>query len=93
IFLPVDQPFLPPALLRRMARLWREGARMVAPQVEGELRGAPALFDRALWPELYKVEGDVGGRAVLRRYPEAVKTLAVDPAWLRDLDRPEDLNL
>jgi molybdenum cofactor cytidylyltransferase len=91
IFLPVDQPFVPYTLLRRMAQQWRRGAAIVAPSVDGELRGAPALFDRALWPELRQVTGDVGGRPVLRRHAATVQTLPVEPDWLRDLDTPEDL--
>src|SRR5690606_12075971 len=58
IFVPVDQPFVPPALLRRLIQCWRTGAPLAAPRVEGEIRGAPALFDRTLWPELLAVRGD-----------------------------------
>jgi molybdenum cofactor cytidylyltransferase len=92
-FLPVDQPYVPHALLRRMVRRWQAGAAIVAPTVGGELRGAPALFDRALWPELLEVTGDVGGRSVLRRHADSVQTLAVEADWLRDVDTPADLSV
>jgi CTP:molybdopterin cytidylyltransferase MocA len=59
--------------------------------VEGELRGAPALFDRSLWPELLAVTGDVGGRAVLRAHASEVQRVEAEAAWLRDVDAPEDL--
>jgi molybdenum cofactor cytidylyltransferase len=91
IFLPVDQPFVPSALLRRLVQLWRQGASIAAPSVAGEVRGAPALFDRTLWPELRQITGDVGGRSVLRRYASRVQTFPVEPEWLHDLDTPEDL--
>src|SRR5262245_50444949 len=55
ILCPVDQPFMPPLLLAQLAQAWQAGALLVAPTVDGELRGAPALFDRSLWPELYVV--------------------------------------
>jgi molybdenum cofactor cytidylyltransferase len=91
IFLPVDQPFVPPVLLRRLAHGWRRGADLVAPTVDGALRGAPALFDRRMWPELMAVEGDTGGRALLRRYAAHVQRVPAAASWLRDLDTPEDL--
>jgi molybdenum cofactor cytidylyltransferase len=91
LILPVDQPYLSPVVLRRMFALWRTGASLVAPLVDGGMRGAPALFDRSLWPELFTVEGDTGGRAVLQRHREQVTPIAVPGEQLRDIDTPADL--
>jgi molybdenum cofactor cytidylyltransferase len=89
--LPVDQPFLESALLRRLFALWRRGANLAAPEVEGELRGAPALFDRRFFSALAAVQGDQGGRSVLQAHAAAAARLPVAPALLRDVDRPGDL--
>jgi molybdenum cofactor cytidylyltransferase len=91
IFLPVDQPYVEPVLLQQLAAIWQEGAVIAAPVVAGELRGAPALFDRSLWPELHQVKGDVGGRPVLRAHAGQVHTIDTPAAWLRDVDTPQDL--
>jgi molybdenum cofactor cytidylyltransferase len=91
IWLPVDQPFLEPALLARLTAAWRQGADLVAPSVDGELRGAPALFDRRRWPALLAVTGDRGGRAVLQQYAAEVITIPTAAATLRDIDSPQDL--
>jgi molybdenum cofactor cytidylyltransferase len=91
IFFPVDQPYMPPLLLAQLAAAWQAGARIVAPRVDGELRGAPALFDRTIWPELQQVKGDVGARGILRAHTDIVQTIDAPAAWLRDLDTPEDL--
>ena len=91
IFMPVDQPFAPPLLLRQLVRAWQTGAPMAAPRVDGVLRGAPALFDRSLWPELSAMRGDVGGRALLRRHGAEVAGIPVAGELLRDWDRPEDM--
>ena len=91
IFLPVDQPFVPAALLRRLLQLWREGCGLAAPQVDGHIRGAPGLFDRAYWPELLQVRGDKGGRDVLRKYASQVGVVDVDGRVLVDVDTPSDL--
>lgn len=92
IWLPVDQPYLEAALLARLAAAWRRGADLVAPVVEGEMRGAPALFDRSRWPALLQVEGDVGGRAVLRQFAGQVAMVPTSAASLRDVDYPQDLS-
>jgi len=91
IFMPVDQPFAPALLLRQLVRAWQTGAPMAAPSVTGSLRGAPALFDRSLWPELLAMKGDVGGRVLLRRYDAEVAGIPVAGELLRDWDRPEDM--
>jgi CTP:molybdopterin cytidylyltransferase MocA len=91
IWMPVDQPYLDPALLSRLVAAWRSGADLAAPQVNGELRGAPALFDRRHWPELLEVQGDSGGRSVLRRHRANIAAIATPEASLRDIDSPLDL--
>ena len=92
VWMPVDQPYLDAALLRRLAWAWRRGADLAAPVADGELRGAPALFDRRRWPALLQVEGDVGGRAVLRRFAGEIVTVPAAAATLRDIDYPDDLS-
>lgn len=91
IWMPVDQPYLDPLLLCRLASAWRKGADLAAPEVNGELRGAPALFDRSYWPELQSVAGDGGGRSVLRHHHEHVFAVAAPELALRDIDSPSDL--
>jgi molybdenum cofactor cytidylyltransferase len=91
LFLPVDQPYVEAVLLQQLVAAWQQGALLAAPLVDGELRGAPALFDRSLWPELQQVKGDMGGRGVLRAHAEQVQTIAAPAAWLRDVDTPQDL--
>ena len=89
LFLPVDQPFLTPLLLRKLVTSWQRGADLVAPTVDGALRGAPCLFARRFWPELAALTGDVGGRVVLRRHAADATTIAATARELRDLDTPE----
>lgn len=91
IWMPVDQPYLDPLLLGELAAAWRRGADLAAPEVNGELRGAPALFDRSFWPELQEVPGDGGGRSVLRRHRARVLAVRASELALRDIDSPSDL--
>lgn len=91
LFLPVDQPFLPTDLLQALIVAWRQGALLACPAIDGNMRGAPAIFDRALWPDLLALKGDVGARPLLQRYRAQVVTVPAKDDWLRDIDTPDDL--
>jgi molybdenum cofactor cytidylyltransferase len=91
LFLPVDQPFLQPCFLQELICTWQHKAKMAAPTVDGEPRGAPAIFDRSFWPELFAISGDVGGRPVLLKHKADVVWLTAPPGSLRDIDTPQDL--
>jgi 4-nitrophenyl phosphatase len=90
LFLPVDQPLITPALLQRIVRHGRElDAGIVVPRTAEGRRGNPVFFDRAFFPELAALSGDVGGRVLLDRYPERVSYLPVEDAQLlADADTP-----
>lgn len=91
VFLQCDQPRVTPDLLRRLvARFAETGAPIVCPTVGGQ-RASPTLFARPLFPELARVTGDQGGRALILRYPDRVETVEVeDPDLLADVDTPEE---
>ncbi|GAB4426857.1 MAG: molybdenum cofactor cytidylyltransferase [Anaerolineae bacterium] len=93
LFMLVDLPGVTPALLNQLIQRHRETlAPLVWPEFEGQ-RGNPALFDRALFPELQQVRGDTGGKPVLLKYQKQAERVAVaDEAVLWDFDRPEDVN-
>jgi molybdenum cofactor cytidylyltransferase len=92
LFMLVDLPGVTPALLNQLIQRHRETlAPLVWPEFEGQ-RGNPALFDRALFPELQQVRGDTGGKLVLLKYQDrGERVLVTDKEVLRDFDRPEDL--
>lgn len=54
-------------------------------------RGNPVLFDRRYFDALVGVEGDVGGREILRSDPDAIAVETGDPGVLYDVDRPTDI--
>lgn len=91
LFLPTDQPFVPVALLDELIATWQRGAILVAPTIDGQPRGAPAIFDRTFWPELLTLEGDTGARPLLQRHRDQLITISTEAAWLRDIDTPADL--
>lgn len=86
-----DQPGLSAELLRVLVTAYRaSGARIVVPYYRGQ-RGNPVLFDRQLFAELARVEGDRGGRAVVDHHADEVEVVDVDDiAVVRDVDTRQD---
>ena len=86
-----DMPFIRPETIRIVAKALQEGAAIAAPSFHGE-RGHPVGFARRFLEELSSLRGDDGARQFLRQHPEWVNILEVDdPAVVRDIDKPSDL--
>jgi molybdenum cofactor cytidylyltransferase len=68
------------------------GALVVVPTIGGK-RGNPVVWSRRFFQELAALEGDVGARHLIGRYPEAVVEVPVTGrAALIDVDTPEALS-
>jgi molybdenum cofactor cytidylyltransferase len=68
-----------------------KGALVVIPTIDGK-RGNPVVWSRRFFPDLMTVEGDVGARHLIGRYPEAVAEVPLTgAAALTDVDTPEAL--
>src|SRR6185312_13786739 len=64
----------------------------VVPVIDGQ-RGNPVVWARRFFPELMAIDGDIGARQVISRYPEAVTEVALtDTAALVDVDTPDALD-
>jgi molybdenum cofactor cytidylyltransferase len=85
-----DQPALPPEILARLVETFNlTGQPVVAPRyLDGT--GTPVLFAASVFPELARLTGDRGARAVLERVPERVALVPFDIPRPADLDTPED---
>jgi molybdenum cofactor cytidylyltransferase len=88
-----DMPRVAPSTLRTlMDHLDPERGRSVCVPVHRRRRGNPVLWSTRYLPELARLEGDVGARALLSRFAEEVFEVEVDdPGVLLDVDTPEAL--
>lgn len=88
IFLLADQPQVTPTILHALMEEHASTlAPIIAPIVLGQ-RGNPVLFDRVTFPDLMKLEGDVGGRGIFSKYK--VRYIPWhDDTLLLDVDTPE----
>jgi molybdenum cofactor cytidylyltransferase len=85
-----DQPQVPPTVLRALVeRHSLELDPILAPLVN-DRRANPVLFDRATFPDLMSLSGDVGGRDIFSKYPLTYLPWH-DESLLLDVDTPEDL--
>jgi len=81
------------ALIDRMLAAFdpEKGALIIVPTADRK-RGNPVLWSRRFFPELAALEGDVGARALLAAYPEAVFEVAAgDEGAFLDVDTPDAL--
>ncbi len=91
-----DQPRLKSrtliSLVEQFLELGEAGKeRILFPVFEGK-RGNPVIFGQAFLAELAGLEGDTGGRAIVRKYPAAIIEVGVpDAAIHEDVDTPEEL--
>jgi molybdenum cofactor cytidylyltransferase len=86
-----DEPRVDRALVTRVMQLWHETrAPVVVPRYNGD-PGHPVLFDKAVYPELLKLQGDRGAKGLIEQYGSRV--LAVDQIGDRpvDVDTVDDL--
>ncbi len=91
VFLVADQPLLSASAVRAVVRQWREHPSCIVGAACGTRRGNPNLFPREFFPALCALEGDRGGSAVIRQYPERYLAVDVPPEALADVDTPEAL--
>ncbi len=90
IFLLADQPQIPVDVIRALVESHtQEMQPILAPLVLEERRANPVLFDRVTFPDLLKLTGDVGGRAIFSNYKVEYIPWH-DDRLLLDVDKPED---
>ncbi|MBN1547507.1 MAG: putative selenium-dependent hydroxylase accessory protein YqeC [Syntrophaceae bacterium] len=65
-----DQPFVGAEVYRKLIEQHCRYLPLVTWPVYGGKRGNPVLFDRRLWPDLMKTEGDEGGKQIIAGIPE-----------------------
>lgn len=88
IFLLTDQPQVTASILRALVEKHAEGLYPVVAPIVMDQRANPVLFDRATFPDLLTLEGDVGGRAIFHKH--RVEYLPWhDDRLLLDVDTPE----
>lgn len=92
LFLVCDQPYLTPATVKEMLAAFSESDKeILCPAPAGgslEEAGNPCIIGKKYFKELFLLEGDIGGKRVIRRHPEDVGLYFVtEKRELSDIDK------
>jgi molybdenum cofactor cytidylyltransferase len=86
-----DQPTLKTRTVNVLVRAFTEGkGEIIVPSFRGK-RGHPVIFHKKYQKELMQLKGDTGGRAIIERYPDAVRVVRVrSQGVVKDIDTWQD---
>lgn len=93
IFL-ADQPLISRVIIQSLIDKYiqckDEGVRIIRPKYKGEV-GHPILVDAVLLNEFHSINGDQGGKSIIKKYEAVTETVSFDNSmWGFDIDTPED---
>ena len=86
-----DEPNVPPYIIERLVAAYIREGKAITIARYGEQAGPPALFARSIFPELMRLEGDVGARHLISAHPEwACIVQFGEGDRPHDIDTPDD---
>lgn len=91
LFIMGDQPLLSKDTLEVILKAFEDSPTSIILPIYGDKPGSPVLFPSTLKQELLSLEGDFGGKVVMKNHPELVKKVSISfPQELFDVDTKED---
>ena len=91
MFAVADQPYLTAWSLRKMIQCWKDSDKGIVVSSHGERLGNPVIFARKYYEELSRLEGDVGGKQVIKKHLDDVQMFEMPEPELKDLDSPTEI--
>ena len=92
-FLVADQPLLRRESVSRLLDEWRLHPDCIIRAAHDGKPGNPCVFPREFFPALCSLQGDRGGSAVAKAFPDRVHLVQLPSQELMDCDTPEALRL
>ncbi len=93
LFSVADQPYLTEkTVLRLLTKFKEDTSRIVVPMAEGQ-SGNPVVFPASYYKELCLLEGDCGGKQVVRKYHSSTVIIDVEKRELKDIDVESEVSL
>lgn len=88
-----DQPFIDTATIDTLIeRFDNSGRAICVPTYRGN-RGLPVCMGREFYPDILRIEGDMGAREIIKNNPLQVLEVEIDnPHCFFDIDVQDDLN-
>lgn len=91
LYLVADQPLLDVASVERILETWRSNPCSIVAAAHRGKTGNPCIFPREFFGQLMELEGDTGGKQVIRRHPDKLCTVELTADELADCDTPAQL--
>ncbi len=91
LFMVSDQPFLKKESILRILDKYAENQDCIIALAHKGESGNPVLFPREYFQELEALQGDKGGKTVMKRYPLRQRLVEVPEEQLFDIDTKEML--
>lgn len=90
-FIAGDQPFITSAFLNELIKEFQQQKdKIIVPVYRGTM-GNPVIFPKKFAEELLRLQGDVGGKAILSKYKEYIHFKDIeDEKILKDIDTKEE---
>jgi len=91
LFIMGDQPLLSKDTIELILKAFKESPTSIILPMYGEKPGSPVLFPSTFKNELLSLEGDFGGKVVMKKHPELIKRVTIPfHHELFDVDTKED---
>ena len=91
MFTVADQPYVTEESLRNMILCWKNSDKGIVTAAHGDRMGNPVIFSERYYEELKGLEGDVGGKQVLKKHLDDVQMFEMPEPELKDLDSPTEI--
>ena len=86
MFAVADQPYLTRESLENMVETWEVSKKGILVSENAGRMGNPVIFACKYYEELKNLEGDVGGKCVLKKQLDDVQMFEMSASELKDLD-------
>lgn len=91
MFFVCDQPYLKKESVIGMREMFMSQPEGIVCAASKKRTGNPNIFSAAFYDELMSLEGDKGGKRLIKAHPEQVRYYRVEEKELKDMDYREDL--
>jgi len=85
-----DMPLVTAGMIAELARRYRQGPEPVIASRYGDDLAPPMAYDRAIFEELSREQGDGCGKRVVKRHRSEAAFVEWPASAIGDLDRPDD---
>jgi molybdenum cofactor cytidylyltransferase len=90
ILMVCDQPFVDTSILNQLLNAKKSTGKPIVACAYKQTVGVPALFDKLLFPELMKLEGEHGGKKVILEHQDLMAPIPFEKGEI-DIDAAEDV--